>query len=74
MLSLSKSKHSPNNSGQYRDNGLEVFKSTNGLQSEKVKKNRKMCKNKGWDFIKNSWLSWVYVKRKRLILWPLQKT
>ena len=46
MLSLSSSKYNPNNSGLYRDNGLEVFKSTNGLQSEKVKKIEKCVRTK----------------------------
>ena len=46
--------NNPSNIGLYRDDGLAVFKSTSGPQSEKIKKTfQKMFKNKGLDIIIN---------------------
>ena len=54
MLSLLGNKYNPNNSRQYRDDGLAVLKNTSGPQSEKIKKTfQKMFKNKGLDIIIN---------------------
>ena len=54
MLSLTSNKYNPNNIGLYRDEGLAVFKSTSGPQSEKIKRTfQKMFKNKGLDIIIN---------------------
>ena len=36
MLSLIGNKYNPNNIGQYRDDGLAVFKNTSGPKSEKI--------------------------------------
>ena len=38
MLSLIGNIYNRNNIGLYRDDGLAVFKNTNGLESEKIKK------------------------------------
>ena len=49
-LSLTGSKFFPHSIKLYRDNRLTVFKNTNGLQYEKIKKTfQKMFDNKGLD-------------------------
>ena len=54
MLSLIGDKYNSNDIGLYRDDGLAVFKTTSGPQSEKIKKTfEKMFKNKGIDIIIN---------------------
>ena len=54
MLILIGDKYNSNDIGLYRDDGLAVFKTTSGPQSEKIKKTfEKMFKNKGIDIIIN---------------------